>query len=282
MLCALSQLNKRTAFIGKVGEDIHGDFLRDTLVQAGVDVSGLVSTAEAFTTLSFVELSANGERRFSFARNPGADTCLSVDDLKTDLLKSAKIFHFGSLSLTHEPARAATRYALSAAQKAGAEISYDPNYRAPLWQSEKEALSQMRSVLEYVSMIKISEEETSLMTGLSDPGKAAKYLFDAGVPCVVVTLGENGSLACIHGDLITVDALASEAVDTTGAGDAFWGGFLCRFLETGKRSEALSLDEARDCLMFGNAAAALCIRKRGAIPAMPPLDEVMSLYESIR
>jgi len=277
MLCALSRLDKGTAFIGKVGKDIHGEFLRDTLVKAGVDVSGLVETAEAFTTLAFVDLSVNGERRFSFSRNPGADTCLGIEDIKTDLLESARIFHFGSLSLTHEPARTATLYALDAAKKANAEISFDPNYRAPLWQSEKQAASQMRSVLEYVDMIKISEEETSLMTDRSDPREAAKYLSDAGVPCVVVTLGDKGSLACIRGDIITVDAIRSDAVDTTGAGDAFWGGFLYRFLETGKRSTELSLDEARDCLMFGNTAAALCIRKRGAIPALPTLEEVLAL-----
>jgi len=281
VLSALSRLGRSTAFIGKVGQDMHGEFLYAALSREGIDLTGLMKTDEAFTTLAFVELS-HGERRFSFARKPGADTCLRPEDVKRELIESAKVFHFGSLSLTHEPARTATLHAVRTAKHNGSIISYDPNYRAVLWSSQKQAVQQMRSVLEYIDMIKISDEETALLTDREDPEDAARYLAEKGIPCVVVTLGKKGALACLNNKITTAGIVEADVVDTTGAGDAFWGGFLHRFFDTGKRPDALLIEEVRDCLVFGNTTAALCVRRRGAIPAMPSLDEATALYNSIK
>ena len=173
MLCAASNLGSSTAFIGKVGRDMHGDYLRRVLEEKGVDTGGLISAEDVFTTLAFVELSETGERKFSFARKPGADTCLTACEVKRELLEGCRIFHFGSLSLTDEPSRSATIEAVKAAKKAGAIISYDPNYRAPLWKSEDEATEIMRSVLPFADIVKISDEEVGLITGESSPEAAA-------------------------------------------------------------------------------------------------------------
>lgn len=200
VLCALSNLGLNTAFIGKVGKDMHGEFLCSVLEEKGIDTSGVIMAQDAFTTLAFVELSESGERKFSFARKPGADTCLTCDELNHGLLNDCKIFHFGSLSLTNEPSRSATIEAVRIAKKAGAIISYDPNYRAPLWNSKSEAAEVMRSVLDLVDIIKISDEETMLLTGLETHEAAAGYLLGKGVSCVVVTLGKDGAYAAVKGD----------------------------------------------------------------------------------
>lgn len=156
VLCALANLGLKTAFIGKVGQDMHGDFLREILNSKGVYTTGLVQDSSAFTTLAFVELSESGERSFSFARKPGADTCLKTNDLNIDILKNTKVFHFGSLSLTDEPVHSATLSAVEIAKSSGAIISYDPNYRAPLWNTREKAMARMRNVLPLVDVIKIS------------------------------------------------------------------------------------------------------------------------------
>ncbi|MDR2670215.1 MAG: carbohydrate kinase, partial [Oscillospiraceae bacterium] len=225
VLCLLANMGKKTALIGKVGRDMHGDFLRETLMAKHIGVSGLMQDDSVFTTLAFVEL-AGGERKFSFARKPGADTRLTSAELDRTLLKNTKIFHFGSLSLTAEPSRTATLDALGAARDAGAVISYDPNYRAPLWDDSETAARRMRSVLGRVDMIKLSAEETALLTGSDEPDTAAGRLLDMGVQCAVVTLGKSGALVRVKGGAARAAAAPCAVVDTTGAGDAFWGGFL--------------------------------------------------------
>ena len=265
MLAAAARLGERTAFIGKVGDDMHGRFLRDTLTAAGIDVTGLVLSPDVFTTLAFVALDDRGERHFSFARKPGADTCLRSDELPAPLLSSARVLHVGSLSLTDEPARSATFAAVEAAKRAGAVISYDPNYRAALWTDEAAAAAQMR------------DEETLLLTGAAEPEEAAHRLLAQGVSCVAVTLGERGALVAVAGGMQTAPAFASDPVDTTGAGDGFWGGFLHRMLTLDKRPAALTVADAADCARWGNATAALCITRRGGIPAMPALGDVQAL-----
>ena len=222
MLAAAARLGERTAFIGKVGDDMHGRFLRDTLIAAGIDVTGLVLSPDVFTTLAFVALDDRGERHFSFARKPGADTCLRSDELPAPLLSSARVLHVGSLSLTDEPARSATFAAVEAAKRAGAVISYDPNYRAALWPDEAAAAAQMRSMVPYADVMKLSDEETLLLTGAAEPEEAAHRLLAQGVSCVAVTLGERGALVAVAGGMQTVPAFASDPVDTTGAGDGFW------------------------------------------------------------
>lgn len=274
VLCAASNLGLKTSFIGKVGKDMHGEFLRKVLEEKGVDTSGLISAEDVFTTLAFVELSETGERKFSFARKPGADTCLIASEVNRELTEACKIFHFGSLSLTNEPSRSATIEAVKSAKKAGAIISYDPNYRAPLWNSEKEAAEVMQSVLQYADIVKISDEEVGMITGESSPEAAASHLFQKGISCAVVTLGSDGAYTAVKGASALVAVPDVPVVDTTGAGDAFWGGFLYQLAVSGLRPNELHEEHLQQFTEFANAVATLCVQKRGGIPAMPTIHMV--------
>lgn len=274
VLACLNKCGKKTAFIGKVGNDMHGQFLVDVLKDSGISTDGVVVDDSVFTTLAFVALSDIGERSFSFARKPGADTCLTQDELKEEIIRDSKVFHIGSLSLTAEPAKGTTFKALEIAKEAGCIISYDPNYRAPLWDSKEAAIEGMRSVVSYVDVMKISDEETALLTDIVEPECAAKKLVDMGVSIVAVTLGADGALVCTKEGGVVVPGFKADMVDTTGAGDSFWGGFLKCLLESGKRPEDISLQEAAEFARYGNAVASLCVEKRGAIPAMPSVEEI--------
>nr|WP_027872104.1 PfkB family carbohydrate kinase [[Eubacterium] cellulosolvens] len=277
VLVAMSKLGLKTAFIGKVGEDMHGELLRQTLINNGVETKGLIEDPDVFTTLAFVQLK-DGERSFSFARKPGADTQIRADEVNMDILNQTRIFHFGSLSLTNEPARSATIYAVEQAKKAGALISYDPNYRAPLWPSQEAAEQEMRSVIKYVDIMKVSDEETKLLTGVEDPYDAAQILLDQGVKCVVITMGKDGAMLRTERFTVKEPSQTRKVVDTTGAGDSFWGGLLSRFAEEKVTPEELTQQQASDFIRFANIVAGLCVEKRGAIPAMPNRDDVMYLY----
>lgn len=274
VLTALSRFGRKTAFIGKVGKDMHGSFLKEVLAENGISTEGVVESEDAFTTLAFVALSDTGERSFSFARKPGADTCLMENEVKKELISECRIFHIGSLSLTAEPVRTTTFKALEMAKESGCMISYDPNYRAPLWNSKEDAIREMRSVLPYVDVMKLSDEETELLTDISDAEGAAKKLLEYGIALVVVTLGAKGAWIATKEGCAYVPAYSADVVDTTGAGDAFWGGFLHKLLESEKAADVITLEEAREFTKFGNAVASLCVEKRGAIPAMPTLAEV--------
>lgn len=277
VLVALERLGHRTAFLGKVGQDLHGDFLRTTLEAEGIDVTGLVADKDAFTTLAFVVLSEDGEREFAFARKPGADTRLTPDELARDVIASSRVFHVGSLSLTDEPARSATLAALACAREDGCVTSYDPNYRANLWPSPEEAARQMRSVVPQASLMKLSDEECELLTGEKDPEAAAARLLSQGPSVVAVTLGSGGAyVRCADGGAV-VEGFPAQAVDATGAGDSFWGGFLAGFCESGKAVGEVTLADAVSFARLGNAVASLCVRRRGAIPAMPRRAEVEAL-----
>lgn len=275
---AVVRLGGKGAFIGKVGDDMHGRFLRKTLEEIGVDVRGLVVDPDVFTTLAFVALE-NGERSFSFARKPGADTQLKAADISDELLRDAFIFHCGSLSLTDEPAREATWYAVKKAKEYGAVISYDPNYRASLWPDEKTAKEQMRSLVPYVDFMKISDEETALLTNEPEPEAAANRLLEQGVSCVAVTLGKDGALVCNKEGVLRVPGKAVTPVDTTGAGDAFWGGMLYCMSRDRIRPEELSLDKAAEYAAFANTVAALCVMKHGGLPSLPSLEETRVCLE---
>ena len=277
VLACAAKLGRQTAFIGKIGCDMQGEFLRQTLIDAGIEARGVVADPNYFTTLAFASLSASGERSFAFARKPGADTQLRADELDESLLRDTEILHVGSLSLTDEPARSATLRAIKIAKEAGAIISYDPNYRPLLWESEQAAIEQMRSVLPLVDILKISDEETALLTDEAEPRAAAERLIAQGVPVVMVTLGAEGALVATREGVQIVPGFKGKAVDTTGAGDSFWGGVLTCLSESGKRPDALTLDEAAGFARFANAVAALCVRKRGAIPAMPAREQVNEL-----
>ncbi len=273
VLAAVNRLGGKTAFLGKVGDDMHGAFLRETLEKADIDTSGLITDDRYFTTLAFVSLK-NGERDFSFARKPGADTQISREEVKLDILNESRIFHCGSLSLTDEPARSATYYAVEQARKAGAVISYDPNYRAPLWPDVETAKKEMRAMVAQADIMKISDEETELLSDFQDPWEAARALLKQGPACVVVTLGSKGALLVTEQVEVSVPTGKCQVVDTTGAGDSFWGGLLYCLARDGVKPGDLTEEQAKEYLHFANTVAGLCVEKRGAIPAMPSMEDV--------
>ena len=269
---AAKKLGAETAFIGCVGNDLYGNMLRDTLVQHGVNTDGLQVTDRANTTLAIVMVDDRGERSFSFYRKPGADTQIDAARAARDAEK-AGILHFGSVSLTDPACREAVTAAVRAAKKVGALISYDPNYRASLWESEEEAVRQMRAVLPLCDLVKISDEETGLMCGVKDPAAALEKLAALGVRLAVVTLGAHGAMwRC--GDLTgTVPGFSVKVADTNGAGDTFFGAFLSRIAARGGIA-GLTAEEISGFVRFANRAASLTTSRPGAIPAMPSLREM--------
>jgi fructokinase len=270
LLTAVSHAGGKAAFIGKVGNDMHGLFLKETLEKEGIDTSGLIVARDVFTTLAFVALEPDGEREFSFARKPGADTMLRFDEVNQEILKSTKVFHTGSLSLTDDPCRTATYESVKLAKAAGAVISYDPNYRASLWNSEAEAVKGMLSLVTTADLMKVSDEESVLLTGEKDYHKAAEKLLSMGPTVVAVTLGADGVYAASkNGFSVTVPGFKVKAVDATGAGDSFWGGFLSQFVRAGKKPSELTEQDLTEFTKFGNATASLCVQKRGGIPSIP-------------
>lgn len=279
LLTVASHMDYKTAFIGKVGTDMHGAFLKKTLQKEGIDTNSLIEDENYFTTLAFVEIDENGERNFSFARKPGADTQLRKEELDKELLRNCKIFHFGSLSLTDEPARSATLEAVKTAKEAGALISYDPNYRASLWKDEATAVEAMKSVIPLADVMKVSDEESLLLTGVKSYEEAAEVLLSLGLKLVAITLGEDGVLVATKNGKERVAGFRTNAIDTTGAGDSFWGGFLSRFLSLNKAVEELTGEDIRACAVQGNAVACLCVQKRGGIPAIPSAEEVRAFLK---
>lgn len=279
LLTVASHMGYKTAFIGKVGTDMHGAFLKKTLQKEGIDTTALIEDEHYFTTLAFVEIDENGERNFSFARKPGADTQLRKEELDKELLRNCKIFHFGSLSLTDEPARSATLEAVKTAKETGALISYDPNYRASLWKDETTAVETMKSVIQLADVMKVSDEESLLLTGAKSYEEAAEVLLSLGLKLVAITLGEDGVLVATKNGKEHVAGFHTNAIDTTGAGDSFWGGFLSRFLSLNKAVEELTGENIRACAVQGNAVACLCVQKRGGIPAIPSAEEVKAFLK---
>lgn len=272
---AAQKLGAHTAFLGKAGSDMHGEFLRSVLQRENVDTAGLILDDQYFTTLAFVEIGETGERTFSFVRKPGADTKIQKEEVDIDVLDHTNIFHVGSLSLTDQPARDTTFYAVKRAKNKGSIISYDPNYRASLWKDEETVKQQMRSLVPYADLVKISEEETMLLTGCQDVREAAEALYRQGVKIVAVTLGEKGAyLYCKEGGCMVPGFAVTQVGDTNGAGDSFWGAFLYKISTSGKQPEEFTMAELAEYAGFGNAAASLCVEKKGAIPAMPKLSQV--------
>ncbi len=279
---AVARLGGISAFIGKTGTDPLGSFLRDTLRSCGVDIRGMREDGARHTTLAFVSLTSGGERAFSFCRDPGADTCLSTDELDSRLLSTAKILHVGSLSLVREPARSATLAAILAVRAAGGLISYDPNWRPSLWPSREAGVAAMKDLFAYSDIVKVSDEELSLLFGVdgavtSAISSGADEILSLGPRLVFVTLGSRGAFWKTRAGEGLVPGFAASVIDTTGAGDSFVGGLLYRL----SRAERVNLDslgagEVTEMVRFANAVAACCVSRRGAIPAMPKLDEVRS------
>ena len=274
LLAAAAKLGMKTAFIGKVGKDMHGDFLKETLIRAGINTDNLIQDEKYFTTLAFVSLKENGEREFAFARKPGADTNLCMKEIKPEILETTRIFHVGSLSLTDDPSRTATYEAINIARNSGAVISYDPNYRAALWNDPETAQLRMQSLIPCVDMMKISDEETALLTPYQDPEEAIQYLLRQGVRLVAVTLGRDGALIGNENGIVKAEGFSSHAVDTTGAGDSFWGGFLASYLREETAPEHLTRAQMIQFGRVGNAVASLCVERRGGISAIPEMEEI--------
>ena len=269
---AVSKLGGKAGFIGCVGEDLYGSLLRDTLLRHGVDVSGLQTTGKANTTLAIVMVDDSGERSFSFYRKPGADTLIDADRAIRDT-DGTGILHFGSVSLTDPCCRDAVVKTVQAAKAAGALISYDPNYRASLWEHEDAAILQMRAVLPLCDIVKISDEETTLLCGVREPEDALEKLISLGVRLAVVTLGAHGAMwRCgeMHG---RVPGYSVKVADTNGAGDTFFGAFLSRIAVHGGL-DRLTEEEINGYVHFANKAASITTSRPGAIPAMPVLEEV--------
>lgn len=275
---ALAKLGGKAAFIGMTGEDSFGQDCKNCLKELNVETKGMRVTLSQHTTLAFVSLDANGERHFSFCRNPGADTQLSEQDLDTEILENTKILHIGSLSLTHEPAKSATLKAIEIVKNAGGLISYDPNWRANLWNCRQDALEVLRSLFKYADIVKISDEEMKLLFGNLDYIQSAKKLREYGVKLVLITLGPKGVYYSFKNFDGVIDCPDVKVVDTTGAGDSFNGGLQYKLTRKENPLELNQL-ELEDALTFANAVASLCVTKRGAIPALPDISSVEELLE---
>ena len=270
---AASRLGAKTAFIGRIGKDSFGSYLKRCLAENGVDVSGLSVDEKQRTTLAVVALDERGERTFSFYRDPSADVELSWENVPMELLFNTRVLHFGSVSLTAEPARTATLKAAHAARERGALVSYDPNYRASLWPSEREAIQKMTEPLYLVDILKVSDEELPLLTGLSDPDRGSARLAEKGIRLVLVTLGADGAFYRFNGHTGHVAGVPCVVGDTNGSGDTFFGAALSQLVKL-KGLDELTISELERIVAFANKAASITTSRHGAIPAMPTLAEV--------
>ena len=278
VLAMLQKLGKRCAFVGKVGDDIFGRQLRDVATEAGIDLSALVMSRDVRTTLAIVKTFENGDRDFSFYRNPGADMMLSTDELPLDMLRQCRIFHFGTLSMTHEGVREATRRAVSAAKEAGALISFDPNLRPPLWEDLEQAKEQIAWGMAHCDIIKISDNEVEFMTGQTDfdAGAAVLRTRFPNIRLLNITAGADGSYAYYEDMRAFVPGFClGGTIETTGAGDTFCACAQNFVLDHGL--EGLTEESLRDMLRFANAAAYLVTTKKGAIRSMPEPEQVREL-----
>ena len=277
VLAMLNKLGKKTAFIGKVGNDTFGHMLKRTVEESGTDVTNLVMDNNVHTTLAFVHTYPDGEREFSFYRNPGADMMLTKDEIMEDIIKAGKIFHFGTLSSTHEGVRAATRYALDVAKENGLLISFDPNLREPLWDSLEDAKREIEYGLSKCDILKISDNELEFMTGTGDYSEGVKIIrgkYD--IPLIFVTLGKDGSRAYYKDIMVEAPPFTEvKTIEKTGAGDTFGGCALGYILEHG--IENLTEEKLRKLIIFANAGASLITTKKGALKVMPEKSEIEAL-----
>ena len=281
----LSKLGNPSAFVGKVGDDPFGRFLARTFAENGVDTSRMLFDPTVRTGLAFVSLTADGVPEFMFYRNPSADMLLAPEELDAEFIKSARAFHYGSITLISEPSKSATEAAIGHAAESGLLISYDPNLRRPLWPSEAQAREQMLAAMAHPDVVKLSDEELEFLTGTSDLPKGAGRLTGAypNIKLVAVTLGDRGCYFRTENAEGSVPAFSVHAVDTTGAGDGFVAGMLSCLLSSVSKSEEIGLlgrEELSRMFRFANAVAAVTTTKRGAITALPTRAEVEDLLRS--
>lgn len=277
VLSMLSRLGKKTAFIGKIGNDIFGSQLEKVLHEVGIDTKGLKRDDTVNTTLAFVHTKKDGDREFSFYRNPGADMMLEKSDLEEDILKRCKIFHFGSLSMTHKLCREATEKAVSIAESNGAVISFDPNLRSVLWNNIEEARRQIKYGLRHCNILKISDNEIQWLTGESDYDRAVeKIQAKFNIPMILLSMGKSGSRVYMGELRVEQPAyIQKNTIETTGAGDTFCACILYFVLEYGWRN--YQREELDRILVFANAAASIITTRKGALRVMPSKSEIENL-----
>ncbi|MEA3321341.1 MAG: aminoimidazole riboside kinase [Bacillota bacterium] len=272
----VARLEAKSTFIGKVGNDVLGRFLQKTLADYGVHTSSMLLTDDIRTGVVFVTLE-NGERSFDFYINPSADRFLTEEEIEEKLFDENKILHFGSISLISEPTRSATIKAVKLAKEKGLIVSYDPNLRLGLWNSEKEAKEQIISMLQYADILKISEEELEFITDEKDIEKGAEKLAAYEIPLLLVTLGSEGSYIFTREGHQHVPARKVTTVDSTGAGDAFVSGILYMANEWGEDISAITLEKAVEMAAFASVSGSLAASEKGAMTALPTLEKVQSI-----
>ncbi|MCD8370320.1 MAG: carbohydrate kinase [Clostridiales bacterium] len=274
VLAMLQRLGRKTAFIGKVGKDMFGAQLREAVASAGIDLRNLVEDEEVHTTLAFVHTKEDGDRDFSFYRNPGADMMLRKEEIQDELIQNSRIFHFGTLSSTHDGVRESTRHALRVAKEAGCMVSFDPNLRPPLWKSLDDAKAEIEYGLDQADILKISDNEVEFLFGTTDYDAGARMLIEKyQIPLICITLGKEGSRAYYKG--LRVDApgfIQKNTIETTGAGDTFCGCMLNSVLEYGL--DNLTEEKLKELLLFANAAASVITTRKGALRVMPTREEI--------
>lgn len=279
VLAMLSKLGHTTAFIGKVGNDYFGEQLGNAIAEAGIDASFLCKDKEIHTTLAMVHTFPDGDRDFSFYRNPGADMMLTEAEIPEDLMENTKIFHFGTLSMTHENVRAATKKAIRLAAEAGAVISFDPNLRPPLWDSMENAKEQVLYGLSCCQVLKISDNEIQWLTGQEDYTEGVRWIRERySIPLILVSMGKEGSRAYYQDKIVEVKPfLQKNTIETTGAGDTFCGCVLHYVCKYGL--DGLTEDILQEMLTFANGAASLITTKKGALRVMPSVEEINQLIK---
>ena len=277
VLAMLAKLGHKTAFIGKVGNDFFGEQLRAAIKEAGIDDTGLCTDEKIHTTLAMVHTYPDGDRDFSFYRNPGADMMLNKTEIREDILKETGIFHFGTLSMTHEGVREATKEAIHIAEEAGAIISFDPNLRPPLWEALDEAREQVLYGLGHCQILKISDNEIQWLTGEEDYTAGVNWILERyQIPLILVSMGKEGSRAYYNEMMVEVKPFLQEnTIETTGAGDTFCGCVLHYVCEHG--INGLKEENLAEMLTFANAAASIITTRKGALRVMPEEKEIKLL-----
>ena len=277
VLAMLTKLGHKTAFIGKVGDDFFGKQLKEAIEEVGIDSTGLCMDKEIHTTLAMVHTYPDGDRDFSFYRNPGADMMLKESEVKEELIKESKLFHFGTLSMTHEEVRKATKKAIQIAEEAGNIISFDPNLREPLWNSFDEAKEQILYGLSHCHILKISDNEIQWLTGQEDYTDGVKWILERyQIPLILVSMGKEGSRAYYGGKMVEVKPfIQKNTIETTGAGDTFCGCVLHYICEHGL--DNLTEENLFEMLQFANAAASIITTRKGALRVMPEEKEIAGL-----
>ncbi len=279
VVCMAAKLGASTGFIGKIGKDMFGNYLKGILEERKVDTRGLILDKDFSTTLAFVKNGSHGERDFVFYRRNSADLNMKFSEVNLKLIDECKIFHFGALSLTAEPSKSATINAVEYAKAKGKIISYDPNWRPILWQSKEQAVQAMKNVLRYVDIIKVSEEELQIITDCGNLLPAIAKLLNMGIKIVCITQGAKGCIIATKSSVELYPAYKVDSVDTLGSGDSFLGGFLYKLLEKSKDITELTSDELYEMSDFANACGAITSMEHGAIPAMPDLKKVEEFME---